>query len=491
MNSEVMAHTNRAVIIISIIMSIFLTIGYTLEFVRGNRDFGYVIIFLTIVIIGMGILLVTYFKDKTSQAVKIISLISYFIIYIFVLFTSKQNYNYAYFFSFIAIYIVYFNQKLINIACLSAVALNILKMFYQIMVVKATTPADITSYTIQFSAITLFSLCFIYAAKISNYFNKVNNEKIREEQKVQENLINNMLETARSIEENAEGVNNIVETLTHSINVITGSVKNVADGVINTNDNINNQTEMSSHIQEVINETSELAKEMEALAEDSTKIIGKGVTIVDGLTNIATEVNDNSSSVYQAMKELENRSMQIQNITQIITAISEQTNLLALNAAIEASRAGAEGRGFAVVAEEVRKLSNGIKESAQNVTSVLSELQLEVDTALDKVTHLKDINIQQNDMIIETKTIFNEILDKISGLNSNIELVNGGINGIVVANDIIVNSISEISAVSEESRACTEEATGLCHNTIMQADQTKAIIKELIQVSAKMREYTK
>lgn len=491
MNLTQMRYTNRAVVVISMIMSIFLSIGYSLEAVRGSREYKYVAIFLAIVITCITTVLITYLKNKSSENVKIISLISYFIIYIFTMFTSKQNYTYVYFFSFIAIYVMYFNQKLINVSCFSAIALNLLKMAYQIFIVGEVSSQHIYSYSIQFSSIMMFAVCFIYVTKIANYFNKLNAEEISKEKKIQEELIRSMLDTAKGIEQNADGVNTIVETLTQSVNTITAAVRNVADGVINTNDNINSQTDMSSHIQEVINETSQLAKEMGELAVDSTNIIGKGVTIVDSLTNIAIDVNDNSNTVYTAMKELEKRSMEIQNITQIITAISEQTNLLALNAAIEASRAGAEGRGFAVVAEEVRRLSNGIKESAQNVTNVLSELQLEVNKALEQAMQLKDTNVHQNEMIMETKAIFNEILSKISGLNNNIELVNGGIKGIVVANNAIVESISEISSVSEESRACTEEATELCHTTIAQAENTKQIINELIKVSAKMREYTK
>lgn len=51
--------------------------------------------------------------------------------------------------------------------------------------------------------------------------------------------------------------------------------------------------------------------------------------------------------------------------TQVIVSISEQTNLLALNASIESARAGEQGRGFAVVAEEVRKLAEQTKLTAE------------------------------------------------------------------------------------------------------------------------------
>ena len=77
---------------------------------------------------------------------------------------------------------------------------------------------------------------------------------------------------------------------------------------------------------------------------------------VQELKDASKENNENTAIIEELVHEMNKSSIDIGEITVLISNVAKQTNLLALNASIEASRAGEHGTGFAVVAEEIVSL---------------------------------------------------------------------------------------------------------------------------------------
>ena len=124
-----------------------------------------------------------------------------------------------------------------------------------------------------------------------------------------------------------------------------------------------------------VHEVADSASHAAASAQQADGEAQRGATVVretgDAIRALAEEVGRTAGSIGQ----LEEQSVNIGSVVDVIGEIAEQTNLLALNAAIEAARAGDQGRGFAVVADEVRTLASRTQQSTGEIQTMIERLQ--------------------------------------------------------------------------------------------------------------------
>lgn len=166
----------------------------------------------------------------------------------------------------------------------------------------------------------------------------------------------------------------------------TRQVDDLASGVIQATklsiENSQTQSTRTACVAAAINELGAASQEIAgnaASASDHASAArlqsGEGLQVVERNIEAMTHLSELIEASGNDLQVLNNKTADIGQILEVITAISQQTNLLALNAAIEAARAGEAGRGFAVVADEVRNLSHCTQESAQQVQRLIEELQ--------------------------------------------------------------------------------------------------------------------
>ena len=118
------------------------------------------------------------------------------------------------------------------------------------------------------------------------------------------------------------------------------------------------------------------ASEAREQTQDSRQVVERSIAAM-------TELSSQVISTRNEIETLNDKTLQIGHILDVIKGISDQTNLLALNAAIEAARAGDAGRGFAVVSDEVRTLAHRTQQSAQEIHTMIEELQTGASNAVN------------------------------------------------------------------------------------------------------------
>ena len=101
----------------------------------------------------------------------------------------------------------------------------------------------------------------------------------------------------------------------------------------------------------------------------------QGVAVVGSVGQSIAQTADSVSRATATMRDLEQRSANIDNIVSLIKDIANQTKLIALNAAMEAARAGSHGRGFAVVADAVRLLAEQTGKATTEISQMIASIQ--------------------------------------------------------------------------------------------------------------------
>ncbi len=369
------------------------------------------------------------------------------------------------------------------------VVLNVARILYNIIHLGMNRPDLVTDFTIQFASVILYGAFLVMATKLSNRFSSEKMASIEEEQAKQKSILADVLNTALIVDNNSHKVGEIVENLAASTDIVTNAVGDIAHGVTETSNSIQIQTALTDEIQNTITTASSLSQNMGKISDETTAAVSQGIEIVNQLYQNAGVSNQNGDYAYSAMLDLKEKSNHIQSITEIISGIAEQTNLLSLNASIESARAGEAGRGFAVVADEIRKLASQSKESANDINNIINELQGKADHSLQSVIKMKQVTNQQNDLIIQTKNIFDQTIAQMNNVNQNAKSVNQKVHEILKSNQQIVDSIGSISAVSEETTANTEEVTAMMHKNIEQAQQARQLVEELMNSSEEMKKY--
>ncbi|MGY5749231.1 methyl-accepting chemotaxis protein [Vibrio antiquarius] len=205
-----------------------------------------------------------------------------------------------------------------------------------------------------------------------------------------------------------------------------------------------------------IGEVAKSAANASELAEEADKKSAEGLTsikcTINEISSLTHELDQNRSIITQLTQD----SQQIETILGVITTISEQTNLLALNAAIEAARAGESGRGFAVVADEVRNLASKTGSSANEIHSMIAQLQQTANRAVNAMEKGGELSVRCKERANETGEMLQDISDKLNMVSdSSIQIATAVDQQAKVTQDINRN-ISNIKALADETSVTSQ-----------------------------------
>jgi len=287
---------------------------------------------------------------------------------------------------------------------------------------------------------------------------------------------------------------NSTEQTVEVANQIAASIHEVADGAetqaISAADSVKAMGEMAIGIQRIAESSSTVSESSVEAAQEAERGNETIQRVVVQMDSIRQSVSGSS----QAVKELGARSQEIGQIVGVISEIAAQTNLLALNAAIEAARAGEHGRGFAVVADEVRKLAEQSKESADQITNLIQEIQSD--------THRVVVSIEKGNKDVDSGIVvvreageaFRRILLSVRHVADQIQEVSAAAEQMSASTEEVTASVEEMARIARDSSqhsrgvvTSSEEQLGFIHEISTSVNSLSEMAQELQEMVQKFK----
>ena len=159
------------------------------------------------------------------------------------------------------------------------------------------------------------------------------------------------------------------------------------------------------------------------------------------------------SLVSEEMHSLIEQIKSMEDILALINQITKKTALLSLNASIEAARAGEAGRGFSVVAGEISSLADQTSQATQSISSIIDNITDRISKTGEATQSLLDRTGEQEKLVMQTAEQFRIMDEATRNATTKAQELEKSVEQLDVSNKVIVESIQNISAISEEVSA--------------------------------------
>jgi methyl-accepting chemotaxis protein len=288
-----------------------------------------------------------------------------------------------------------------------------------------------------------------------------------------------------SIQGTATNLRNIIATISGaSIELASASqelavvTEQSSQGVVNQQTETDLVATAMNEMAATVNDVASNASNAAGAANQADNDASFGSQVVEKTILAINTLADRVIESSEKLGEVEQATLNIVKILDVIRGIADQTNLLALNAAIEAARAGEQGRGFAVVADEVRSLAQRTQGSTQEIQNMIEQLQAGTQSTVAVMTQGRTQAAECVDQANETGRALQAITLAINVINDmNIQIASASEQQSCVAESINKNVIN-VKHIAEENAVAANQTRASAGEIALLSEQLKELVDQ-------------
>ena len=455
-----------------------ISIAYFVEFLKGDGTLLYV---LATIILAMGPVvgeIICYKKQHDTKMIKHFVGIGYAILYTFVMFTTNNHFTFVYVIPMLIAITVYNDFKYSLPIEVGVVIVNVIQLalFFKRGIY---TKADMASVEIQFFVIVLICGIQLYVSIVAEKLNQKKLAELKAEHEKTEELLTRIMDTSDKMTQQITESAQKTASLGESMQAMKESMEEVNSGSNDTAEAVQSQLNQTEEIQAMVEQVEKGTENIIDSMNQNKEAIAQGNANVGILVKQAEETVESGKKVTEELSQLDTYMSQMNSILDIINSITSQTSLLALNASIQAARAGEAGRGFAVVASEISQMAQQTKDStvqiSQLIENVSNAIQMVVEVSGSMISMIESQN-ETTEKTAESFTVIEKNSDNVYGQSNELAAY---VTKLADANKKIIDSISTISAISEEVAAHASD-------TLSATESNNVIVEELAALSGQL-----
>ncbi|MBE5937911.1 MAG: hypothetical protein E7265_07765 [Lachnospiraceae bacterium] len=294
--------------------------------------------------------------------------------------------------------------------------------------------------------------------------------------------------TVTNINDVTSKVKKLVADCEQSTSNITIAVNEVAQGASDMANNTEEAANSVSDIARQIDNMSDNVRDCSVDCEKAEKALKEAVTEMGVLKDNNATTLERANEIMDTARHASDIVKDIEQAVGMIQSIANQTNLLSLNAAIEAARAGDAGRGFAVVAQEISTLADQSNEYSAEISKIVKEIEDVTNKNAETATDVAKAINKEAESLDKVVISFGEVENKLYNTVDVFGNLTSSVGQLDQSKAIISDVLSNLSAISEENAASTEETSASIESVQLGFGNVVNSMEEAVEISERLSE---